>query len=80
MTETNKKLFLRRREEIVYAIRWHSDFLIGKLESINKALASNENGAYYALLTNDLIGASSCIPLIVKELGSLREEYAALSN
>jgi hypothetical protein len=80
MTETNQILFNRRREEVVYAVKCHSDFLIGKVESINKALASNKNGAHYALLTEQLIAASSSIPLIVKELGRLREEYAALSN
>ena len=79
MTETNQPLFNRRRKEIVYSIRCHSDFLIGKLEMINNALAANE-GAHYALLTEQIIGASSSIPLIVKELGSLREEYAVLSN
>lgn len=79
MTEANQLLFNRRRKEILYSIRCHSDFLIGKLEMINKVLTISE-GAHYALLTEQIIGASSSIPLIVKELGSLREEYAALSN
>lgn len=79
MTETNQLLFNRRRKEIIYSIRCHSDFLIGKLETLNKALASSE-GAHYALLAEHLIGAASSIPSIIKDLGSLREEYAALSN
>lgn len=79
MTETNQILFNRRREEIVCAIECHSDFIISKLEALNKTLAIDK-GAHYALLTEQVIAASSCIPLIVKELGRLREEYAALSN
>lgn len=79
MTETNQILFNRRREEIVYAIKCHSDFIISRLEALNKTLAISK-GAHYALLTEQIIAASSSIPLIVKELGSLREEYASLSN
>jgi hypothetical protein len=80
MNKANKKLFTRRRQEIVYRIKCHSEFLTQKLESLNKVLESNETGSHYALLTEELIGASSCIPLIVKELGNLREEYAALNH
>jgi len=73
MTTNNKELFRRHRQDSVYAIKTHMNFLRGKLDQLEQALEND--GAHYALVTSELIAASTCIPNIVKELGSIREHY-----
>lgn len=79
MKEPNFTRYKNIRAEIVFSIKNHMNFLRGKLDLLESQIDSGE-GCCFALTTEQLIGASQSIPLIVRDLGRIRTEYEFYIN